>query len=75
MRKLSAGLMAIVLSAAPVAARADAPQPWGEFETSHARLGVLVMSLTPELRSYFGASNDKGVLELYRTKNGKIYNG
>lgn len=65
MRKMSACLMAVVLSAAPVAA-AD---PWGHVETYEwsassqgARLGVMVMSLTPELRSHFGAPNGKGVL-------------
>lgn len=65
MRKLSACLIAAVLSAAPVAA-AD---PWGHVETFEwsassqgARLGVMVMSMTPELRTYFGAPNAKGVL-------------
>ncbi len=30
--------------------------------SSHARLGVMVLGLTPELRSYFGAKTDRGVL-------------
>lgn len=74
MRKLSACLVAAVLSAAPVAfagPQNDQPSadPWTHEETFEwmsssqgARLGVMVMSLTPELRAYFGAPNDKGVL-------------
>jgi predicted metalloprotease with PDZ domain len=70
MRKLSAALVAAILSATPVAAVADnKSDPWSHVETFEwmsssqgARLGVMVMSLTPELRSYFGASNDRGVL-------------
>lgn len=65
MRKLSACLIAAVLSGAPVAA-AD---PWGHVETFEwsassqgARLGVMVMSMTPELRTYFGGPNANGVL-------------
>ena len=65
MRKLSACLVAAVLSATPVAA-AD---PWGHVETFEwsassqgARLGVMVMSMTPELRTYFGAPNGRGLL-------------
>jgi S1-C subfamily serine protease len=30
--------------------------------TSRARLGVMVIQLTPELRTHFGASKDRGVL-------------
>jgi membrane-associated protease RseP (regulator of RpoE activity) len=33
-----------------------------EWSTSKGRLGVMVMSLTPELRKYFGAPEDRGVL-------------
>ncbi|HEU0030558.1 MAG TPA: PDZ domain-containing protein [Kofleriaceae bacterium] len=33
-----------------------------EWSTAKARLGVMVMSLTPELREYFGAAKDRGVL-------------
>jgi membrane-associated protease RseP (regulator of RpoE activity) len=73
MRKLSAGLIAALLSVAPAAAIAGpdtkSGDPWGHEETFEwmsssqgARLGVMVMSLTPELRGYFGAPNDKGVL-------------
>ena len=36
---------------------------WSESSTiGRARLGVMVMSLTPELRSHFGAKRDRGVL-------------
>jgi len=70
MRKLSAALVAAILTAAPAAAVADSKSdPWSHVETFEwmassqgARLGVMVMTLTPELRSHFGASNDKGVL-------------
>lgn len=34
---------------------------WSMF-SSKGRLGVMVMSLTPELRSHFGADQDRGVL-------------
>jgi PDZ domain-containing secreted protein len=72
MRKLSAGLLTALLSVAPAAAIAGPetkPDPWGHVETFEwssssqgARLGVMVMSLTPELRGYFGAANNQGVL-------------
>jgi PDZ domain-containing secreted protein len=72
MRKLSAGLLTALLSVAPAAAIAGPDtksDPWGHVETFEwssssqgARLGVMVMSLTPELRSYFGATNNQGVL-------------
>lgn len=76
MRKLSAALVTAILSMAPAAAMAGPgttsntpPDPWAHSETFEwmsssqgARLGVMVMSLTPELRLYFGAPNDKGVL-------------
>ena len=73
MRKLTAGLVAATLSAIPAIAVAGpdskSSDPWDHEETFEwmsssegARLGVMVMSLTPELRAYFGAPNDKGVL-------------
>jgi predicted metalloprotease with PDZ domain len=72
MRKLSAGLLTALLSVAPAAAIAGPDtkaDPWGHVETFEwssssqgARLGVMVMSLTPELRGYFGATNNQGVL-------------
>jgi membrane-associated protease RseP (regulator of RpoE activity) len=33
-----------------------------EWSTSKGRLGVMVMSLTPELRKHFGAPEDRGVI-------------
>ena len=33
-----------------------------EWSTSKGRLGVLVMSLTPELRKHFGAAEDRGAM-------------
>jgi C-terminal processing protease CtpA/Prc len=63
--------MVAALSAAPVALADDQPaaDPWSQSETFEwmsssegARLGVMVMSLTPELRTYFGASAGQGVL-------------
>lgn len=73
MQRLTAGLVAAILSAVPAAAIAGpdtkSSDPWDQEQTFEwmsssegARLGVMVMSLTPELRSYFGAPNDKGVL-------------
>jgi S1-C subfamily serine protease len=68
MRKLSACLLAATLGLAPVTAVADAPKdPWEHVErfdssSSQGRLGVMVMSMTPELRQYFNAPNDAGVL-------------
>jgi membrane-associated protease RseP (regulator of RpoE activity) len=73
MHKLTAGLVAAILSATSAAAIAEpdkkSSDPWGHVETFEwmsssqgARLGVMVMSLTPELRGYFGAPDDKGVL-------------
>jgi membrane-associated protease RseP (regulator of RpoE activity) len=73
MRKLSACLAAATLSLVSASASAHPhpssppPDPWQRFEqldhsTSKARLGVMVMSMTPELRQYFGAPNERGVL-------------
>jgi C-terminal processing protease CtpA/Prc len=67
MRKLSACLTAAMLSVVPASAFAGPDQPDTKIErfewsTSQARLGVMVMSITPELRQYFGAPNAHGVL-------------
>lgn len=72
MRKLSACLVAASLALVQTSAsagpeRADRPDPWAhvetmEWSTSQGRLGVLVMSITPELRAYFGAPSERGVL-------------
>jgi C-terminal processing protease CtpA/Prc len=72
MRKLSACLVAGMLATIPASAVAgpdqtDTREPWHraerfEWSTSQARLGVMVMAMTPELRQYFGAPNAHGVL-------------
>ena len=71
MRRFQALLIAAGLAAAPASAVAgpsndswSTPQTFEKFEfsTSKGRLGVMVMSLTPELRKHFGASEDRGVL-------------
>lgn len=74
MRKLSAALVTAILSMAPAAIAGPqdtktGSDPWAHAETFEwtsssqgARLGVMVMSLTPELRTYFGAPTGKGVL-------------
>ncbi len=55
MRRLHALLIAASLAAAPTTtALADT--------ASQGRLGVMVMTLTPELRTHYGASADRGVL-------------
>jgi S1-C subfamily serine protease len=71
MRKLSACLATAFLFAAPVAvAGPDTPDsaggdPWQEMfheGTAQAHLGVIAIPMTPELRNYFGAPDDRGVL-------------
>jgi membrane-associated protease RseP (regulator of RpoE activity) len=68
MRRLSSLLCAAGLAVAPLSAAADpSPAPTVEtFEwstvTSRARLGVMVIGITPELRKHFGAAEDRGVL-------------
>ena len=68
MRTLSACLVAAMLSAGPVVVNAAPAKdtPWGDVETfevaSGPRLGVMIMALTDELRTHFGAPEDRGVL-------------
>jgi membrane-associated protease RseP (regulator of RpoE activity) len=69
MRKLSACLVGAILGLAPTSALAESKQsdPWQqvdhfEWSTSQGRLGVMVTSMTPELRQYFAAPIDRGVL-------------
>ncbi len=73
MRRIPALLFAAGLAAAPASAAAGpSSDPWStaqpqmvekvEWSTSRGRLGVMVMSLTPELRKHFGAPEDRGVL-------------
>jgi predicted metalloprotease with PDZ domain len=72
MRRFQALLITAGLAAAPASAvgapsgetgRTN-PQTIETFEWSagKGRLGVMVMSLTPELRKHFGAAEDRGVL-------------
>jgi membrane-associated protease RseP (regulator of RpoE activity) len=72
MRRLHALLVLGGLMAAPASAVAGPDQknpdePWTEtFEwsmsTGRARLGVMVVGITPELRKHFGAPEDRGVM-------------
>ncbi len=71
MRRFHALLIAAGLAAMPAIAAAGSstdssstPQVYEkyEFSTSRGRLGVMVMSLTPELRKHLGAAADRGVL-------------
>ena len=69
MRKLSACLVAACLAGVPTSASAgpDRNDPWQraetfEWSTSRGRLGVMVMSMTADLRHYFGAPSERGVL-------------
>ncbi len=66
MRRLHALLLGAGLAVAPSSAIADPDNHVDTFEsmtvTSRARLGVLVVQLTPELREHFGATKDRGVL-------------
>src|SRR5690349_7608651 len=73
MRRIPALLCVAGLAAAPASAAAGpSNDPWStartqtvekfEWSTAKGRLGVMVMSLTPELRKHFGAPGDRGVL-------------
>jgi membrane-associated protease RseP (regulator of RpoE activity) len=71
MRRFHALLFAAGLAAMPANAAAgpsndswSSPQIFEKYEwsTSKGRLGVMVMSLTPELRKHLGAAEDRGVL-------------
>lgn len=65
MRRLHALLIAAGLAAAPSRALADEPSThtfeWS-MTSSKGRLGLLVIGLTPELRTHYGAPPDRGVL-------------
>lgn len=78
MRRFHALLIAAGLAAMPASAAAGpsndfwaTPQVFEkyEFSTSRGRLGVMVMSLTPELRKHFGAAEDRGVLVAHVAPN------
>jgi S1-C subfamily serine protease len=70
MRRFHAFLLAAGLVVAPASAVANPSQELPDtstFEkldrpTSKARLGVFLMSLSPELRSFFGSTDQSGVL-------------
>lgn len=74
MRRLQALLITAGLAVAPSVAIAGPDHPNQgkptvdstfekvEWSTGKGRLGVMVMSLTPELRTHFGAQGDRGVL-------------
>ena len=71
MRRFHALLIAAGLAAMPASAAAGpSNDSWStpqvvekhELSTWRGRLGVLVMSLTPELRKHLGAAEDRGVL-------------
>lgn len=62
-------LVAASLAVAPASASADPTtskpetRTWHyEWSTGKGRLGVQIMTLTPELRAHFGAAQDRGVL-------------
>jgi S1-C subfamily serine protease len=67
MRRFQALLIAAGLAAAPTSAAAgttsdNKPAPAARQEDNKGRLGVLVMSPTPELRLHFGSTRDRGLL-------------
>jgi hypothetical protein len=73
MRRIPAWLCVAGLAAAPASVAAGpSNDPWSttqsqtiktfEWSTAKGRLGVMVMSLTPELRKHFGVPEDRGVL-------------
>jgi len=71
MRRFHALLIAAGPAAMPASAAAGpSTDSWStpqifekyEFSTSRGRLGVMVMSLTPELRKHLGAAEDRGVI-------------
>jgi C-terminal processing protease CtpA/Prc len=72
MRRFQALLIAAGLAATPIGAAAgpskdnnsNRPHTIERFEISMSkgRLGIMAMSLTPELRAHFGAAGDRGVI-------------
>ena len=73
MRRIPALLCVAGLATAPASVAAGPSyDPWSttqsqtvekfEWSTAKGRLGVMIMSLTPELRKHFGAPEDRGVL-------------
>jgi S1-C subfamily serine protease len=66
MRRISSGIVALVLTSAIAAPAVAEPQQRSdtfEYESaSGAHLGVMVTALTSDLRSFYGAPADRGVL-------------
>ena len=64
MRALKGLLIVAALTTAPAATIAAPTGPSNDsaWTVSKPRLGVMVMSLTPELRAHLGAARDRGVL-------------
>jgi membrane-associated protease RseP (regulator of RpoE activity) len=65
MRRFQVLLIMAGLAAVPSGALADSPHSSDftiQWSTGKGRLGVMVMSLTPELRKHMGAAEDRGVL-------------
>lgn len=68
MRWMTSGLLALALAATPFTAYAQPDQPQTQQDTfeyeasSGPRLGIMVTGLSQELRAYYGAPSDRGVL-------------
>ena len=70
MRRFQALLLVAGLAAAPTSAIAGPSDPRGpdhsvevfEWSMGKGRLGLMLMSMTPELRTHFGATNSSGLL-------------
>lgn len=59
---LAAGLAAVASSTAVAGPPEVETYEWSQMYSSKGRLGIMVMSLTPELRKHYGALDDRGVL-------------
>jgi len=59
---LTAGLFTMSLVAAADPDQAPTEQYSWSFSSGKGRLGVMLISLTPDLRHYFGTSDDRGLL-------------
>jgi serine protease Do len=63
MRRLLATIIGVGLAAAPAGAvAAPEPQPPAAASMARPQLGVLAIDLTRELRQFYGAAPDRGVL-------------
>lgn len=61
---VAAGLLTapVVATASPDKAPTQQQDYSWSFSSGKGRLGMVVMSLTPDLRQYFGVANDRGLL-------------